>query len=225
MTAPGSGVRPNPGAVPGFRPRRSAAVVFGTLCAAGVVVGLLWAALAPPVHGVIVLNRSGDRIQGYLGNEADNFFVAAFLMLGMLSVVAVVAAVWAWQWRAYRGPLMVAGLSGGAVAAAAIATGVGAALARLRYGAIDIAAAPVTPENRVHYVTEAPSVFFGHGPLEVVATLLAPAAVAALVYALLAVSTARDDLGGYPPQLQRGADLPQVVTGGAVTTAWQRPAK
>jgi hypothetical protein len=31
------------------------------------------------------------------------------------------------------------------------------------------------------------------------ATLVLPAATAALVYALMAVSTSRDDLGAYPP--------------------------
>ena len=70
---------------------------------------------------------------------------------------------------------------------------------RARYGVVDIDAAPVTPEHRVHYFTEAPSVFFGHSPLQIAATLLVPAAAAALVYALIAVSTPRDDLGAYPP--------------------------
>ena len=51
----------------------------------------------------------------------------------------------------------------------------------------------------MHYVVEAPAVFFGHSPLQIAATLLLPAAAAALVYALLAVSTQRDDLGAWPP--------------------------
>ena len=42
----------------------------------------------------------------------------------------------------------------------------------------------------MHYVVEAPAVFFGHSPLQIAATILLPAAVAALVYALLAVATA-----------------------------------
>ena len=94
---------------------------------------------------------------------------------------------------------MVAALAIGAGAAAGAAAGVGAVLVRLRYGAIDIAAAPVSPEHRVHYVVEAPPVFFGHSPLQIAATILFPAAIAALVYALMAVSTARDDLGAWPP--------------------------
>jgi hypothetical protein len=105
---------------------------------------------------------------------------------------------------------MVAALAIGAAAATAAAAGVGAALVRLRYGAIDIAGAPVSPEHRVHYVVEAPPVFFGHGPLQIAATILFPAAVAALVYALMAVSTQRDDLGAWPP-------VEQPVLGAPVT--------
>ena len=41
--------------------------------------------------------------------------------------------------------------------------------------------------------------FFGHSPLQIAATILLPAAAAALVYALMAVSTARDDFGAWPP--------------------------
>ena len=117
----------------------------------------------------------------------------------MLGVLAVIAAVLVWQWRAHRGPVMVAALAIGAAAAAGAAAGVGALLVHWRYGTIDVAGAPVSPEHRVHYVIEAPAVFFGHSPLQIAATVLLPAAVAALVYALMAVSTARDDLGAWPP--------------------------
>lgn len=180
--------------------RRAVVLVIGGLVAAGVLVGALWAVLAPPVHGVVVLNRQGERVKAFLGDEADHFFTSSALLVGMLLVVAVVAAVLLWQWRVHRGPVLVAALSGGCALAAAAAAAVGAGIARLRYGAVDVAAAPVSPEHRVHYVTEAPAVFFGHSPLQVLVTILFPAAVAALVYALTAVSTARDDLGGWPPQ-------------------------
>jgi Protein of unknown function (DUF2567) len=110
-----------------------------------------------------------------------------------------VAAVLLWQWRAHRGPGMVAALAIGVAAGTGAAAGVGAALARWRYGAIDIAGAPVSPEHRVHYVIEAPAVFFGHSPLQIAATILFPAAAGALMYALMAVSTQRDDLGAWPP--------------------------
>ncbi|MCV7226778.1 DUF2567 domain-containing protein [Mycolicibacterium komossense] len=174
-------------------------VVIAGLAVAGAAVGAVWAWIAPPVHGVIALAKSGNRVHAYLGNEADHFFVAAFMMLGLLWVVAVVAPVLVWQWRAHRGPLMVAALSIGAVISAAVATAVGTVLVRLRYDVVNVDTAPVTPEHKLVYFTEAPSVFFGHTPLQMATTLLVPAATAALIYALFAVSTARDDLGGYPP--------------------------
>jgi hypothetical protein len=180
--------------------RRSAVVITAAgLTVAGALVGALWAWLAPPIHGVVALTKRGERVKAFLGNEADHFFVEAVLMVGMLGALAIVAAVLLWQWRTHRGPVMVAALAIGSAAGAGAAAGVGAVLARLRYGVIDIAGAPVSPEHRVHYVVEAPAVFFGHSPLQIAATILLPAAAAALVYALMAVSTQRDDLGAWPP--------------------------
>ncbi|MHA0287141.1 DUF2567 domain-containing protein [Mycobacterium sp. C3-094] len=191
-------------------------VVVG-LAVAGALCGALWAWLAPPIHGVVALTRSNDRVKAYLGNEGDHFFTAAFLMVGFLSVLAVIAAVAVWQWRAQRGPVMMAALCVGSIVASAAAAGSGAGLARLRYGHLDIAAVDVTEQNRVSYVVEAPSVFFGHTPLQVALTLLFPAAVAAMVYVLGAVSTTRDDLGGWPPRdpatgrTATAADVPPVA--------------
>jgi Protein of unknown function (DUF2567) len=180
--------------------RRSATViVVAALAVAGASVGALWAWLAPPIHGVVALTRDGERIRAYLGNEADHFFIAAFLVVGMLGVLAVVAAVLTWQWRSHRGPVMVLALMIGSAAASGAAAGVGALLVRWQYGTIDVDAAPISPEHRVHYVVEAPAVFFGHSPLQIAATVLFPVAIAALVYSLLAVSTPRDDLGAWPP--------------------------
>jgi hypothetical protein len=116
--------------------RRAAATVAVGLLPVGVLVGGLWAWLAPPIKGVVVLTHSGERIRDYLGSESDHFFVAAFLMLGLLNVVAAVAAVLAWQWRAHRGPAMLAALCTGMVIAAGAAIGVGVLLAQsisLRY--------------------------------------------------------------------------------------------
>lgn len=179
--------------------KRAAVIVVVALAVTGVAIGALWAWLAPPIHGVVALTKGGDRVRAYLGNEADHFFVAAFMMVGMVCATAFVAAVLVWKWRAHRGPMMVAALGLGAAAAAGAAAGVGAALVHWRYGTIDIDAAPVSPGHRVHYVIEAPPVFFGHSPLQAAVTILFPAAVAALIYALIAVATARDDLGAWPP--------------------------
>jgi hypothetical protein len=56
----------------------------------------------------------------------------------------------------------------------------------------------VSHKDPVYYFTEAPPVFFGRAPLQIACTLLLPASTAALVYAVPAAATARDDLGGYP---------------------------
>ena len=178
--------------------RRAAITVAAGLLPVGVLAGALWAWLAPPIKGAVALTHSGERLHEYLGSEADHFFVSAFLMLGLLNVVAAVAAVLAWQWRPHRGPGMVTGLCAGVVIAAGAAVGVGVLLAHLRYGTPDFAAAPVSHDHPLYYVTEAPSVFFGPSWLQSACTLLIPAATAALVYAVPVAATARDDLGGYP---------------------------
>lgn len=199
------------------RERAAITVVVG-LALAGAAVGALWAWIAPPIHGVIALTKSGDRVHAYLGNEADNFFIAAFLLVGLVAAMAVVTAVLVWQWRPHRGPVLAAALTIGSAAAAGTAAGVGALIVRWRYDVIDIAGAPISPEDRVHYVTEAPPVFFAHTPLLIAATVLFPAAMAALVYALMAVSTPRDDLGAWPPVAQRVLP-PAVAPEGAVPSA------
>jgi hypothetical protein len=197
---------------------KAAVVVTAGLTVAGAAVGALWAWLAPPLHGVVALTRDGERIRAYLGNEADHFFTSAFMIIGILGVLAVVAAVLVWQWRAHRGPVMVLALTIGSAAAAGAAAGVGALLVHRRYGTIDIAAAPVSPDHRVHYVVEAPTVFFGHSVLQIAATVLFPVAIAALIYALLAVSTARDDLGAWPP-MEEPVLGPPITTENALPSA------
>jgi hypothetical protein len=179
---------------------RAAATVIVGMALAGAVVGALWAWIAPPIHGVIALTKGGDRVHAYLGNESDNFFISAFLLVGMVVVIAVVCAVLVWQWRPHRGPVITAALTLGGAAAFGAAAGVGALIVRARYDVIDLAGAPISPDHRVIYVTEAPPVFFGHSGWAIAASVLFPAAMAALVYALIAVSTSRDDLGGWPPE-------------------------
>ncbi|MBJ7338469.1 DUF2567 domain-containing protein [Mycolicibacterium sp.] len=192
---------------PSLSHRQAALRIVAGLTLAGVVVGAVWAWLAPPVQLVIALTRNGDRVRGYVGDESDLLFLGAFLMTGLLFVVAVTAAVAVWQWRPHRGPIAVGALSIGALAAAGAAAGVGAALARWRHGVVDVAAAPISPEHRVFYTQQAPAVFFGHSPLQIAASIVLPAGVAALVYAMCVLSTKRDDLGAWPP-LERAVLVP-----------------
>jgi Protein of unknown function (DUF2567) len=197
-------------AAPRISRRRAAMTVVVGLAVSGAPLGALWAFLAPPLHGAVILTRDGDRVHAYLGSEVDYLFLGAFLLVGLVVALAVVAAVLVWQWREHRGPELVAALTIGSAAAAGAAAGIGALLVRWRYDIVDIAGAPISPEHRVHYVTEAPPVFFAHTPLMIAATFLFPAAMAALTYSLFAVSTARDDLGGWP------AEEPEVTVTAAV---------
>jgi hypothetical protein len=75
-----------------------------TVC--GAALGALWARIAPPIHTITALTRSGERVDAFLGAEADNLFVAAAMMIGLLVMLAIVAAVAVWQWRAHRGPVL-----------------------------------------------------------------------------------------------------------------------
>lgn len=186
----------------------------------GVLIGGVWAWIAPPIHAVVALTRANERVHDYLGNESEHFFDAPCLMLGLLTVLAVVATVLVWQWREHRGPGMVAALSAGMVTAAAAAAAIGALLVRLSYGALNFDAVPLAKGPSVAYVVQAPPVFFADAPLRAALTLLWPAAVAALVYAVLAAADARDDLGALP-LADRPSDAPPagageapVITGG-----------
>ncbi len=182
------------------RTSRRRAIVIAALgvTVTGVVLGGLWAFIAPPIRAVVAITRSGERVHDYLGAESQHFFDAPCLMLGLLTVLAVVGSVLVWQWREHRGPGMVIGISIGMVIAAAAACATGAALVRLTYGALNFDAVPLSGKPSVAYVLQAPPVFFSRGPLQVAITLLWPAAIAALVYAVLAAANARDDLGGVP---------------------------
>ncbi|MDF2830381.1 MAG: hypothetical protein K0R01_3664, partial [Mycobacterium sp.] len=92
---------PEDPAAPRVTRRRAAATVVLGLALAGVAVGALWAVLAPPVAGVVGLTRAGDRVRGFVGDAADQLFLGAFLIPGMVSVVAIVTAAAVWRWRAH----------------------------------------------------------------------------------------------------------------------------
>src|SRR5258705_6589894 len=108
-------------APPRISRRRAVATTVVGLTVSGALVGALWAWLAPPIHGVVALTKRGERVKAFLGNEADHFFVAAVLMVGMLGALAIVVAVLLWQWRTHRGPVMVAALAIGSAAGAGAA--------------------------------------------------------------------------------------------------------
>jgi Protein of unknown function (DUF2567) len=203
----------NEAAPPRVSRGRAAATVVAGLAVAGALTGALWAWIAPPIHGVIALTKSGERVHAALGNESENYFIAPFLLVGMTVVVAVVSAVLVWNWRPHRGPVLCAALAIGSAAAAGAAAGVGAVIVRARYDVIDISGAPISPDHRVLYVTEAPPVFFAHTGWLVAASIMFPVAMAALVYALIAVSSARDDLGGWPPVESVAVPPPVTVDG------------
>ncbi|PBJ59038.1 hypothetical protein BB737_28880, partial [Mycobacterium avium subsp. hominissuis] len=74
-----------------------------------------------------------------------------------------------------------------------------AGLVRLRYGALDFDAVSLGKSPSVAYVIQAPPVFFSDGPLQIAVSLMWPAGIAALVYAVRAAADARDDLGALPP--------------------------
>ena len=188
--------------------RRAIVIAALGLSATGVLIGGLWAWIAPPIRLVVAMTRAGERVHDYLGTESEHFFDAPCLMLGLLTVVAVVASVLVWQWREHRGPGMVIGLSIGMAVAAVAASAVGAVLVRLRYGALNVDAVPLAGKPSVAYVIQAPPVFFAQGPLQVATTVLWPAATAALVYAVLAAGNARDDLGSLPVAEQPSHALP-----------------
>lgn len=218
MTA---GLQPDAfGPAPAARRSRLRPIII--VAAASAVVGLLtgglWAWIAPPIRAVVAVTRSGERVHDYLGNESEHFFVAPALMLGLLTVLALVAAVLVWQWRGYRGPGMVVALSIGMVIAAVVAAALGAVLVRLSYGALNFDAVPLAGKPSVAYVTQAPPVFFADGPLQVALTLLWPAGIAALMYAVRAAADARDDLGALPVPA-RPADALPVPGGGAPEAA------
>lgn len=192
------------------RAARTRAIVAAALgvTATGVAIGALWAWIAPPIHAVVAITREGERVHDYLGTESEHFFNAPCLMLGLLTVLAVVGTALVWQWRKHRGPAMVLALSLGMVAAAAVAAATGVLLVRLRYGAVNFDAVPLSGSPSVAYVIQAPPVFFAQQALQVAVTLMWPAGLAALVYALMAAADARDDLGGQPVAARPATAVP-----------------
>ncbi|WP_020103209.1 DUF2567 domain-containing protein [Mycobacterium sp. 360MFTsu5.1] len=205
--------------------RAAALRVVAGLALTGALGGVVWAFLAPPVDAVVALTKKGQRIHGYFGDESDRVFLGGALAVGLLTVIAVVAATLVWQWRAHRGPLLAGALALGNMAAAGALTGVGAVVAHWRYGTPDLAGAPLSPEHRVGYLVEAPPVFFGHSPWVITTTLIFPAGVAALVYLFCTLATKRDDLGAWPPVEPAPVRLPAAAAPVATGAQSEVPAE
>jgi hypothetical protein len=183
-------------------------VVLG-LTLTGAVIGALWAWIAPPIHAIVALTKSGERVHDYLGNESQHFFDAPCLLLGLLTLVAIVAPVLTWQWRESRGPGAVVGLVVGLLTGTAAAAAVGTVLVRVRYGALNFDTVALSGgEHKLAYVVEAPPVFFSHALPPLAATFIWPVGIAALVYAAMAAGSARDDLGGRPVAAEPAGALP-----------------
>ncbi|MCG5433517.1 DUF2567 domain-containing protein [Mycobacterium sp. MYCO198283] len=170
-------------------------LIVGGMAVAGVLLGALWALLAPPLRRAYGLTTRGDRVMVFLGEESEHYFDSAALLVCLLTGLAVVATVAIWQWRRHRGPRMVAFVTVGAAVASGAAAAVGAGLVRLRYGAPDLASAPLSPDDRIVEFTQAPAVFFGTAPLQALVTAALPVLAAALTLAVCVALTARDDLG------------------------------
>jgi len=179
--------------------RRAVAVAALGVPAIGALIGALWAAIAPPIHAVVAITHSGERVHDYLGNDSQHFFDAPCLMLGLLTVLAVVAAVVAWQRRSRRGPAMVIRLAVAMAAAAGAAAAVGALVVRRIYGTLDFDAVPLVGRPSVAYVMQGPPVFFSVQPLPAALTVIWPVGIAALIYSALAVWHAHDDLSARGP--------------------------
>ena len=142
---------------------------------------------------------SGERVRAYLAYEADHFFIGAFLIVGMLRR-------WRWWRRCWWGGAPTAGLGAGRRAQCRLGgrrgrrrgrgCGPGAlALRDDRHGR----GADISPEHRVHYVIRG-----ARGVLRAFAAAdrdhdPVSRSGCGLVYALIAVSTSRDDLGAWPP--------------------------
>jgi len=86
----------------------------------GAPVGLLWAALAPPVHVRII----GEQVE-LLERWRDVFIAVDGSYLAAVLLAGAVGAALAWWWAAQHGPVVVLALALGGLAAAAVAMVVG----------------------------------------------------------------------------------------------------
>lgn len=69
---PGHDGAPRDGVSAVSRTRAVAVVVIGLLVT-GVLIGGLWAWIAPPIHGVVARDHTGELLHDYPGSEPEHF--------------------------------------------------------------------------------------------------------------------------------------------------------
>ena len=156
---------------------RAAVWVLAACVVLSLVGAVVWGLLTPAEHLVVVAADRGAP----LTNESEHQFDAVALFVGIASIVGLISAMAAWQWRSRRGPILYLGLLVGSGVGAAVMSLAGEAVARLHYPHPD---APKVDQ----IVALAPSAV-------TMPALIAQAFVASSVTLVLALLSARDDLG------------------------------
>jgi uncharacterized protein DUF2567 len=171
----------------------AAVVVAAAVAAAGAPLALLWSAVAP--HAPFVMTQYGPTTT----EPEPEQFVAGdgwYVLLGLGYGVLVAVLAWALL-RRYRGPVLLAGLTLGAVVAGVLTAWLGHRIGLDEYRRLLSHAAVGQRFNRpVDARTKSVGLWFGFLP-RVQGVVLVPAIIAAAVYTLLA--------GFHPaPDLDRG---------------------
>ena len=156
---------------------RTAIVIAATIAGVSVLVGVLWAFLAPAEHLLVVSEGRGVALTG----ESLHQFDASAVFIWLAQIVGVLTAVAAWLARLSRGPYALGGLIVGSVAGTGLMALVGSGVTKLRFPTADN---PAVGE----IIARAPNV----GTLLV---LLFQPLAACVVTLVLAVLNPYDDLG------------------------------
>lgn len=156
-------------------PLRPLLGLAAVVVALGVVVGGVWAQLAPVQRFAVV----DAQTLALLPTESAHVFVGTVLFLLAGLVVGLLSAAVAWRWHALRGPLTLLVLAGASLLAALVAREVGLAL---------VAGPPPVDPAPGTVITRAPE-------LRTWVVLVGQPLGAALGYAIATLLADRDDLG------------------------------
>ncbi|MDJ0406447.1 MULTISPECIES: DUF2567 domain-containing protein [Rhodococcus] len=156
---------------------RTAIVIAATTAGVSVLVGVVWAFLAPAEHLLVVSEGRGVALTG----ESLHQFDASAVFIWLALIVGVLSAVAAWLARLSRGPYALGGLIVGSAAGAGLMALVGSGVTKLRFPTADN---PAVGE----IIARAPNI----GTLLV---LLFQPLAACVVTLVLAVLNPYDDLG------------------------------